>query len=349
MTPIRTALIGYGLAGSTFHAPSVAAVDGLRLDAVVTRDLERRAALTRDFPATRALDVPDQVWAAADDYDLVVIATPNRSHADLARAAIDAGLGVVVDKPLAVTSAQGVELVERAQARGVLLSTYQNRRWDGDFLTLRSLVAGGRLGEVLRFESRFERWRPVPKPGWRESGAPEDAGGLLYDLCSHLVDQALVLLGPVTSVYAEVDSRRAAVQTDDDVFLALTHAGGARTHLWASAVAAQLGPRFRVLGDRAAYVCEGLDPQEAALRAGAVPGSEEWGAVPESQFGQLGAGDDLETVPTERGAYQRYYEGVVAAMREGAPAPVDPSDSVEGLRIIEAARKSSTTGAVVSL
>ncbi len=347
--PLRTALIGYGLAGSTFHAPFLETVTGLRLDAVVTRDAERRATVVAKHPTARVLDTAEEIWDNREDFDLVVIATPNRFHASQAAAAIDAGLAVVVDKPLAVTPAEGEQLVEAALARGIMLTVFQNRRWDGNFLTVRRLVEDRSLGQVSRFESRFERWRPEPKPGWRESGSPDDAGGLLYDLGSHLVDQALVLLGPVVSVYAEVDARRPTVQTDDDVFVALTHATGARSHLWASAVAGQLGPRFRVLGSGGAYVCEGHDPQEAALRAGAAPGGEGWGAIAESHFGKFGAGDDIRVVPTEPGAYQRFYEGVVAAVAGGAAPPVDAADSLLGLRILEAARSSAATGQTVSL
>jgi predicted dehydrogenase len=177
-----------------------------------------------------------------------VVAAPNRAHVPLARTAIDLGKAVVVDKPLALTAAEGRALVDAARARGVLLTVFQNRRWDGDLLTVRRLLTEGALGDVYRFESRFERWRPTPKPGWRESGAPEEGGGVLVDLGSHLVDQAASCSGPVSQVYAELDRRRPGVQVDDDAFVALTHASGVRSHLWMSAVAAQLGPRLRVLG-----------------------------------------------------------------------------------------------------
>ena len=196
----------------------------------------------------------DELFDGADRLDLVVVATPNRTHVELARRALEAGLPVVVDKPLAPTAAEARELAALAEARGLLLAPFQNRRWDNDFLTLRSLLAEDALGEVYRFESRFERWRPRPKGGWRESGDPEEVGGLLYDLGSHLVDQALTLFGPAASVYAESDVRRAGAGADDDTFIALTHDNGVRSHLWMSATAAQLGPRFRVLGSRAAYV-----------------------------------------------------------------------------------------------
>jgi scyllo-inositol 2-dehydrogenase (NADP+) len=226
---------------------------------------------------------------------------------------------------------------------------YHQRRWDSDTLTLRRLIAEGALGDVLRFESRFERWRPVLTGGWRESGAPGDAGGLLYDLGSHLVDQALHLFGPVTSVYAELERRRPGIAVDDDVFLALTHASGVRSHLWASALAGQGGPSVRALGTKAAYVKLHPDGQEAALLAGERPDRPDWGAEPPSRWGLLGSGDGASPVWSEPGAYPRYYAGVVASLRQGTPPPVEPDDAVAGLEIIAAAQRSAATHQTVSL
>ena len=267
----------------------------------------------------------------------------------LTRRALEAGLHVVVDKPLAPSATEGRRLVEEARHRGRLLTVYQNRRWDGDFLTLRRLLRDGALGEPLRFESRFERWRPTPKGGWRERGAPEEAGGLLYDLGSHLIDQALVLFGPAAAVYAEIDRRRPGAEVDDDAFVALTHASGVRSHLYMSAVAAQPAPRMRVLGTRAAYVKWGLDVQEEALRGGARPDRLGWGEEPSERWGTVGASDDTRPVRTEPGAYQRFYAGVVSALRDGAEPPVDPSEAVAALAVIEAARTSAADGRVVGL
>ena len=348
-TPIRVALIGYGLAGASFHAPFIATTPSLDLRAIVTHDPERRARAARDHPQARIVDDADVLWREASELDLVVVATPNRTHVPLARAALAAGLAVVVDKPLAPTAAQAEALIDEAQRRGVALTVYHNRRWDGDFITLRQLVAAGSLGTVFRFESRFDRWRPTPKGNWRERGDPAEAGGILYDLGSHLIDQALVLLGPVTSVYAELDRRRDGVEADDDSFLALTHASGARSHVGMSAVAGQTVVRLRVLGSRAAYVKHGLDVQEEALRRGERPNQPGWGEEPPARWGSLGAGDDVRPVPTVRGEYPAFYAGVARALRDGGPMPVDPRDAVAGLRIIEAARSSAATGSVIRL
>jgi predicted dehydrogenase len=316
-------------------------VPGLRLDAIVVRDPTRRARAAVAHPDARLLSSADEIWTSAADIDLVVVAAPNRVHAELAHAAIAAGIAVVVDKPLARSAAEAGELVVAATRAGVMLTPFQNRRWDGDLLTVAGLIAAGTLGRVDRFESRFERWRPEVSSGWRERADPDEAGGLLLDLGSHLVDQALYLFGPVAAVYAEIDVRRPGAQVDDDAFIALTHASGVRSHLWMSAVAAQPGPRMRVLGDRAGYVKFGLDVQEDALLEGAQPGGPGWGEEPPDRWGRLGAGDATATVPTVAGAYQRFYEGVVATLQNGAPPPVDPADAVIGLAILEAARASS--------
>ncbi|MFI1108358.1 Gfo/Idh/MocA family oxidoreductase [Streptomyces physcomitrii] len=353
--PLRTGLVGYGLAGSVFHAPLIAATEGLLLDTVVTANPERREQARAEFPEVRFAAGPEELWARAGELDLVVIASPNKTHVGIARAALEAGLPVVVDKPLAGTAAEARELAALAEERGLLLSVFQNRRWDNDFLTLKELVEGGELGEVWRFESRFERWRPRPKGGWRESGDPEEIGGLLYDLGSHIVDQALVLFGPVERVYAESVVRRSGAEADDDTFFALTHRSGVRSHLWASSTAAQLGPRFRVLGSGGGYVKYGLDPQEAALREGLRPDSETaWGVEPESLWGRLGSGESPLTgggkpVPTRHGDYPAYYAAVAAAVRGEGPNPVTARQAAAALDVLEAARRSAREGVTVTL
>ncbi|MFE7269859.1 Gfo/Idh/MocA family oxidoreductase [Streptomyces sp. NPDC057623] len=354
-TPLRVGLVGYGLAGSVFHAPLIATTEGLALDTVVTSNPERQKQAGAEHPDVRVVATPDELLARAADLDLVVIASPNKTHVPLATAALKAGLPVVVDKPIAGTAAEARELATLAQERGLLLSVFQNRRWDNDFLTLRHLLAEGELGDVWRFESRFERWRPQTKGGWRESGDPAEIGGLLYDLGSHVVDQALVLFGPVTQVYAEAAVRRSGAETDDDTFIALTHANGVRSHLYASATTAQLGPRFRVLGSKAGYVKYGLDPQEAALREGRRPGAgTEWGTEPESLWGRVGSGESPVTgggrvEPTLPGDYPAYYAAVAKALLDGGPNPVPALEAAAALDVLEAARRSAHDGTAVTL
>jgi predicted dehydrogenase len=351
--PFRVVLVGYGLAGSVFHAPLIAATPGLVLDTVVTTDAERRQRALAAYPEVRLASALEEVWARAHALDLLVVASPNRTHVPVATQALAAGLAVVVDKPMAATAAEARRLAALANERGLLLSAFQNRRWDGDLLTVRGLVERGELGRVHRFESRFERWRPQLRGGWRDSSDPADAGGALYDLGSHLVDQALLLFGPVVSMYAELDVRRAGATIEDDAFLALTHASGVRSHLWMSATAPQVGPRFRVLGSSAGYVKYGLDPQEAALAGGQRPGPG-WGVEPEDRWGRLdasaapfpGAGT---SVPTLAGNYPAYYAALTAALRDGTRPPVTAEQAAATLDILEAARVSSHKRRTIAL
>jgi predicted dehydrogenase len=348
--PLRAGLIGYGLAGAVFHAPLISATPGLEVASVVTSNPERRARAEADLPGVRVLDRAEALWELADAHDLVVVASPNRTHVPLARAAIEAGLAVVVDKPLAPTASDGRALVEAAAAAGVPLTVFHNRRWDGDMLTVRRLLDEDAVGAVTRFESRFERWRPgVRGDAWRERADPEEAGGLLFDLGSHLVDQALVLFGRPTHVYAEVERRRAGAEVDDDSFVALAHGDGVRSHLWMSVVAALPQARMRLLGLTGAYVKDGLDGQEEALRNGRRPGEPAWGREPPERWGRLARNDEITRVETEPGAYESFYAGVVRWLREGAPPPVDPADAVIGLEILEAALASAHAADVVAL
>ncbi|GAB3731435.1 Gfo/Idh/MocA family oxidoreductase [Nocardiopsis nanhaiensis] len=349
MVELHVALIGYGKGGEVFHAPLIDAVPGLRLSAVVTRSPERQRAARERYPGIAVYPTAADLWADAERYEIAVVSTPNDTHAPLARAAMEAGMAVVVDKPFALTAGQARELTDLADKLGRVLTVYQNRRWDADFLTLWQIIEEGSLGRVHRFESRFERWRPQPKGTWRESGGAEVGAGLLYDLGPHLIDQAVNLFGPVASVYAEVDSLREGVHADDDVFLSLNHARGTRSHLWMSALSAQNGPRFRVLGDKAAFTVWGLDGQEARLVAGERPDTADWGTVPENEWGVLTVDGEAAPVPSVRGAYPEFYAGVRDAVGEGEPLPVDLYEVVHGLEVIEAAQLSARTNTVVEL
>jgi predicted dehydrogenase len=336
---LRVALIGYGLGGSAFHAPLITSVPGLGLAAVVTGDPERQKAVRARYPQAQALPEAGMIFADPGSYDLVVVSAPNRQHVPLATAALQAGLPVVIDKPVAVTADQAREL----GGIGPAVFPFHNRRWDGDFRTVQALIGAGELGAIQRFESRFERWRPEVKASWKESADPADAGSILYDLGAHVIDQAVHLFGPPVSVYAEADVRRPGATAADDAFVALTHLGGVRSHLWMSATAADLGPRFRVLGDQASYVVHGLDGQEEALRAGRTPAEPGWGRMPAETFGVLGVPGKTLRVPTEPGAYQDFYAGVVAALLDGAAPPVTLADAVTGLEVIEEALRQAVS------
>ena len=336
MSSLRVGLIGFGLAGRVFHAPLIAATEGLDLAAVVTSRADEVAAA---HPGAAVVAEAGDLW---DRCDLAVVAAPNRVHAPLAREALARGLAVVVDKPLAVSAGDAEALLAEARAHDGRVTAFHNRRWDGDFLTVRRLVEDGALGDVIRFESRFERFRPsVSADVWRERSDPAEGGGVLLDLGPHLVDQALLLLGPARLAHAEVDRRRPGAVVDDDVFLALEHGSGARSHLWMSAIAPLHGPRFAVSGLAGGLQTSGLDPQEAQLRAGLSPGDPGYGVA--ERPGRLVTADAEQAVELERGDYPAFYAQVVRWVRDGGAPPVAPEDALAGLRILEAAR-SATEG-----
>lgn len=347
MRALRVALVGYGLAGRVFHAPLVTAADGLELAIVVTGNGDRRDQVRADHPGARVLATTDELFADPDAFDLLVVAATNDVHAPLGLAAVALGKAVVVDKPLAMSAAAAAELVTAAEQSLVPLTVFQNRRWDSDQLTLRRLIADGSLGAVLRYESRFERWRPQRRAdSWREALPAAAGGGLLLDLGSHLIDQALQLFGPAARVYAEIDARRGI--SDDDVFVAVEHVGGTRSHLWAGALAGAPGPRLRVLGSAGAYLVDGLDKQEDVLReTGRLPVGGL--AVAESDQGRLVRGDQVTPVVSEPGRWDLFYPAVAAAVRAEGPVPVDPGDAVRTLAVIEAARISAAEHQLVEL
>jgi scyllo-inositol 2-dehydrogenase (NADP+) len=340
--PIRVALLGYGLAGRLFHAPFIAAVPELHLRAIVTADSGRAAQARADYPTATVLSTAEEVLTRAGDFDLVVVATANRAHVPQATAALRAGLHVLVDKPLAADAATARELSSVAAAADRQLHVYQNRRYDSDFRTVRRLMDAGALGRVTRLESRFERWRPEAGSGWRDRPEPEAMGGVLYDLGAHLIDQAVQLLGPVTSVDASVRSQRSPGGPDDDAAVTLTHAQGAVSNLWMSAVAAHQGPRFRVLGMQGALVIQGLDAQEARLRAGERPRPDDpqWGRQPTQRAATLYP--QATSVELDRGDYGDFYRDLVASLRGMAKPPVALTDVIASLAIMDAARTSSS-------
>jgi len=336
---INVGLIGFGLAGASFHAPLIEAVERLNLAAIVTSRVEEVATA---FP--RAAVVPTAEALIADpSIGLVVIATPNHLHAPLARAALQAGKHVVIDKPFTVDPADGVELIALAKQRGLMLSIFHNRRWDADFLTVLNVLEGGALGEVMLAELRWDRFRPAIKAGWRES-VVEEGGGMLADLGPHLIDQALRLFGTPEAVTADIAAQRPGAVVDDYFELTL-HYGASRVILSASTLVAAPRPRFSLHGSKGSFVKFGLDPQEAMLRTGASANDAGYGEEAPEAFGTLTlGGGGAETVPSARGDWRLYYEGVADAILEGVPAPVDPADALTGLNLIALARRSATEG-----
>ena len=315
---LKVALIGRGLGGSVFHAPLVRALPELEL-AIVAGAAEAEAA------------------AVADGIDLVVISSPNRTHFPLAEAALRAGKHVVIDKPFTVSLDEADALIVLARERGRVLTAFHNRRWDGDFLTVRKMLP--RLGALRLFEAHWDRFRREIRPGWKD--AADGGAGMLNDLGPHLIDQALMLFGMPEALSADVLAQREGAAVDDYFALDL-HYGAMRVVLGASTLVMAPRPRFALHGTGGSFVKYGLDPQEAALKAGADPRAA--GEDAPENFGTLTTEGGAERVPTEKGRYLAFYEGVVAAIRDGAPPPVDPADARQGLRIIALARRSSEEG-----
>jgi predicted dehydrogenase len=319
-------LIGYGLGGSAFHAPLIAAEPRLRLEAVVT---SRAGQVERDHPGTRVAGSAEELLADPA-VELVVVAAPNAVHHELAAAALRAGRHVVVDKPFTLSAADADELIALAEATDRRLSVFHNRRWDGDFLTVRRGVEAGVLGEVASFVSRYDRFRPVPKGSWKEEAVA--GSGLLWDLGPHLIDQAMVLFGPPRTVWADLGVQRPGVEAVDYVHLVLGY-GRLRAVLHAAMLVRDPGPRFEVHGDRGSLVTWGLDqPQVRATLTGEVAGLEQQGR--------------LEGVPT---AYGSFYAAMAAAVAGEGPVPVAPTDARATVAVIEHALTSAREGRVVEV
>jgi predicted dehydrogenase len=345
--PLRAALIGYGHGGSVFHAPLIAATPGLELAAIVTSAPDRSERARRNFPGATVLTTPELVWEKAGDYDLVVISTPNRFHVPLGLAALKAGLAVVVDKPMATAVLDAQRLVAASQRLDRLLTAFHNARWANTFLTTREVIASGMLGRITRYEARMDRYRPQPRPGaWRELPEPSEGGGLLLDLGTHLIDQAVQLFGWPRRVYAEIEHRRPGSHVDDDTFVALEFSE-LRAHLWMSYVARLPGPAVRLHGLNGSYEKFAADPQEAALASGRRPGEPTWGLESPDNWGHVSAnvaGLHVDgRIESQPGAYQLFYAAVRDALHSGGPPPVDPADAIGVLRVIDAARVSART------
>ncbi len=344
---VRAGVVGFGLAGQIFHAAVIAETPGLELACVVERSGQSAAA---KYPGVK---VVSSVGEMLDDpsIDLCVVATPNHSHRELAEACMRAGRNVVVDKPLALTSDDASALAATARACKVVLSAYHNRRWDGDYRTVAELLGSGRIGKPVLFESHFDRFRLQPKPGaWRET--EEAGGGVLYDLGPHLIDQALALFGPPSSLWADVRSIRPGVLVDDAFDIQLTYEESAREDLRAlrvwlrsTVVAASAGARFTLHGTGGSYEKWGLDPQEAALKDGARFADEGFGHDPRASWGLFtGPEGAPETVPTLPGDYREFYANVLDAIRGRAPLAVGVDAAWSVACLIEQARESSRAG-----
>ncbi|UYK81541.1 oxidoreductase [Xanthomonas sacchari] len=345
MPDFNLALLGFGYVGRTFHAPLIAHTPGLHLHTVVSRQAE---AVNAAWPQARV--VADAAQAFADPrIDAVVIATPNQTHAPLALAALAQGKHVLVDKPFTLDVAEAQQVLAQAQRADRIVSVFQNRRWDGDFLGVRALLEAGTLGEIAEFHSHFDRHRPQVGDRWREHALP--GSGLWFDLGPHLLDQALQLFGPPQALQADLALQRPGAQTVDYVHAVLRYPR-LRVVLHAGSLVAANGLRFAVHGSGGSYVKHGLDTQEAQLRAGVAPGAPGWGEDPlPGQLRLVGADGThaVQTLPAPRGDYRDCYAAFREAIAGRAPAPVDAAQALAVMRLLEAGVRSAASGCSVTL
>ena len=334
---IQVGLVGYGFAGRVFHAPLIRAVPGLHLHSVVSRDAERVLADCTD------VQTAGDAQTVIDDptVGMIVIATPNLTHYSLARAALEAGKHVVVDKPFVIKHAEGVELQSIAAEKDLILSVFHNRRWDGDFLTVKHCIDSGELGEINTYKAHFDRFAPHVNAGWRES--PEPGAGVLNDLGAHLIDQALQLFGEPQSLTANLGVQRPGAVVDDYFHLQLDY-GPKRVILHAGMLVPSPGPRYEIHGSLGSFHKGGIDAQEAALIAGRGPLSKGWGQESTEFHGVLTCRDGDEVirrvVETRVGAYESFYVGMREAILRGAPNPVTTQQALAVVRVIERAQRS---------
>jgi scyllo-inositol 2-dehydrogenase (NADP+) len=332
----RVGIIGYGLAGRVFHAPILKGT-GFEIAGIVSRNPQRAAQAKTDHPGAEVL--PNVEGLLKLDLDLVVVASVNSAHFENAAIAIDAGIPVVVDKPVGRDLDETIRLLDYAKAKNVPITAYYSRRWDSESLTTARVIKDGDIGNVHRIESRFDRWRPEVRPdSWREQGSPEAGGGLLLDLQTHLVSQAIFWAGPAEVAYANVRHVRGVA--DDDVTIALHHANGIESWLIVSAVSGYVGPRIRAYGNNGALVIDGLDPQEALLISGKVPTEGRW-QQPIKTPARIVRGDESVDVAPEEGDYPAFYRACAQALRGEGEWPISNAEVLAVAKIIEQAREFS--------
>jgi scyllo-inositol 2-dehydrogenase (NADP+) len=331
---LKVGIAGYGLAGRYFHAPLLKGC-GFEIVGVLTTSKERTAHALLDFPGTKVVGSISKLVEL--DLDFLVVASANLVHAEQALAAIDKSIPVVIDKPMGRTASEVEKIIAAGQSKNVAVTTFFNRRWDSDALTIKKVLASKVLGEIHRLDSRFERFRPELTPNsWRESMSAEQGGGQLLDLQPHLISTAIDWFGPAKLVAASVRSLRST--TDDDSVLVLNHESGVNSYLSASALVGAPGPRIRILGTKGALVINDLDPQEALLRAGKFPENGTW-TVPTSSEAFIHRGDEIEKIESVPGNYGHFYKQVEQAIVNGAPWPVSTSDALLVSQIIDQARE----------
>ncbi|MFD1737014.1 oxidoreductase [Bacillus salitolerans] len=345
MAKINVGLVGYGLSGQTFHAPLLTVLNDFEIVKVVSSKIDK---VKQDLGEIEVVSRLEDILADSQIH-LIVITTPSGLHYEMAKQSLLAGKHVILEKPMVVRVSEGEELIKIANERNLLLSVYHNRRWDNDYVTIKNLINEGVLGEINTYQAHFDRYRPVVRDRWKENEGP--GSGSLYDLGSHLIDQALHLFGEPHFVWADVFGQRTHAKTDDYFHIVLGYRDNLRVILHSGAVVLNAGPRFQVHGSRGSFIKYGIDGQEDALKAGLKPIDSTWGADNPEFYGKLvivkEEQEEHTVVPTLKGSYLTYYKDIARSLLQGVKLPVTAEDGLTVIKIIDAALKSSIEKSVV--
>ena len=347
MKKVQVAMAGFGKGGRIYNAPVISSVEGLEIRKIFTSSRENIAAAGKDYPDAQVVNSYEDIIEDAA-IDLVVITTPNHLHKHYATKALRAGKHVVIEKPITPLAAQAEELIRLAREKELILSVHHNRRWDSDFLSIRKLLEDGKLGEVVEYEAHFDRFRPDIKEGWKEN--PEIPGsGILYDLGSHLIDQALVLFGLPTEVFADIRIQRKNASVAD-YFELLLYYPNLKVILKAGMLVKGKTPTYLIHGTKGTFIKYGNDPQEEKLKAGFKPsGTKDWGLEPNASWGSIDTIDEKGFIISRQGDYPAFYENIYKAITAGEELAVKPEEARDVIRIIEAALRSQAEGRKVEV
>jgi len=332
--PLKTVLVGYGSVAEKMHGPLLNVCEGIDLAAIVERSGNR---CLEKFPKVEVLKSFDEV-ISREDFDLVVITTPNEYHFPMAKGALESGKHVVVDKPVTVFADEAEELDKLAKAKGLICSVFQNRRFDGDFMTIQEIIERDILGEIIYLESHFDRFRPELRDNWRDEDVP--GNGVTYDLGTHLIDQVVLQFGSPKSIYADIRKQRTGTIADDYFDISLDF-GSFKARVTAGVLVNAPTPKFLLLGKKGSYQKFGLDVQEAAFKEGISPDDEDWGVESMDKFGTIYLEEESRPYPTIPGDYRIYYDNIASVARGEEELKVTLQQAISVLRIIEASFLSS--------
>ncbi|MGG2091612.1 oxidoreductase [Bacillus sp. S13(2024)] len=340
MNKIGVGIVGYGFSSTTFHIPLLQTIEDYEIRAIVSSQEEKVKA---SFPHAEVVTTIDEL-VMQEDIDLIIITSPNTTHFEYAKKAVLHGKDVVVEKPFVVSVEEGEELIALAEQHGVVLSVYHNRRFDNDFRTVQKLLQDDKIGKVYTYEAHFDRFRPHVRDRWREHNLP--GSGMLFDLGSHLIDQALHLFGMPEAVYADIVNQRLGSQIDD-YFHIILHYEEMRVILHSGSHVKHAGPHFSIHGEKGSIVKYGMDPQEEQLKAGKKPGDEGYGEDAMHMYTVLSTEEQEIHIPTEIGCYENYYKGVRDAIMKREKPPVTAEEALNVIRVITACLQSSKQGMIV--